>query len=323
MRNVIYKTSSKALNPQKNFLQYGFPFTLNPTKGCFFGCKYCFSYLALRKTPSEFFQNIEIKENIAQLLDKELGKLQDLPQHLKRVQINEACDPYNPIVFSRMEKTDKNVMKEILEVFERHWNHGNKWMLHILTKSHVIVKHLEILERMKHMVQIEMSFAHIDEKEIRNLEMFTPSINKRLQTIRIFSDKDIFVRVMAMPFFGDTDDLTKLKETTFASGAKAFKHKELNYFDRSEVISTSYDELLQGNLCIRSGKNDFYNEDFIIRSGEEISKGQTLEILLPTVISKNNWAVPSKLNERLSLQKSPIVDMGYSMLNKENWNCII
>jgi radical SAM superfamily enzyme YgiQ (UPF0313 family) len=39
-----------ALNAQANGIYpYGFPFTLNLTMGCFFGCKYCYSPITLRK----------------------------------------------------------------------------------------------------------------------------------------------------------------------------------------------------------------------------------------------------------------------------------
>jgi len=50
-------------------------------------------------------------------------------------------------------------MLGILDEFDTAWQAGNKWMLHILTKSHLILDHIEKLEAMKHMVQIEVSFA--------------------------------------------------------------------------------------------------------------------------------------------------------------------
>ena len=182
LKEHIYsnKKTTRALNPQREIGAQGFPFTLNPTIGCPYGCKYCFSRLSLWKSPKEFFQNIEVKEKLPEILDKELTKLAPLPQHLKRVQINEASDAYHPTVMKFMQQNGKDIMVEILEVFRKHWKNDNKWMLHILTKSHLIVRHLGLLKSMKHMIQVEISIASIDEKKIRQIEMFTPSIKRRL-----------------------------------------------------------------------------------------------------------------------------------------------
>ena len=119
---------------------------------------------------------------------------------------------------------------EILNIFHRHWDNDNRWMLHILTKSHLILNHLDKLKDMKHMVQVEISFSTPYENQLRSLELYTPSIKKRLDTIERLSNEGIFVRVMAMPFFGDRDDLLQLKLDTFNSGAKALKNKGLNYY---------------------------------------------------------------------------------------------
>ena len=110
-------------------------------------------------------------------------------------------------------------MLEILNIFQKHWDNGNKWMLHILTKSHLILKHLDKLKEMKEMVQVEISFSTPYENQLRSLEIYTPSIKKRLDTIEKLSNEGIFVRVMAMPFYGNSNDLDNLKQMTFDYGS--------------------------------------------------------------------------------------------------------
>ena len=90
-----------ALNAQtpSSIYPYGFPFTLNPTMGCSFSCKFCYSPLTYRKNfarsnRTHFFNESTIKLDIAESLNKDLSKLTSLPQHLKRVQINETSDYY-------------------------------------------------------------------------------------------------------------------------------------------------------------------------------------------------------------------------------------
>jgi len=225
--------TSKALNSQKQFDQYGFPFTLNPTVGCSFACKFCYSPIFVAKIPTgkrkQFFENIRVKMDIPSLLDKELTKLSHLSQHLKRVQINETSDYYLPIVLSTLAKQNRDIMLEILEVFQKHDAAGNHWMLHILTKSNLILNHLNILTSMKHMVQIEISFTSPDENVRKKFEFFTIPTDERLKVVETLAKKGLFVRIMAMPFYGDANDMLQLKDTTFNYGALAFKNKGLNY----------------------------------------------------------------------------------------------
>lgn len=58
---------------------YGFPFTLNPTLGCFFGCKYCYSPISLRKLiygkRDSFFEEVTVRLGVPEQLEKELKKI--------------------------------------------------------------------------------------------------------------------------------------------------------------------------------------------------------------------------------------------------------
>lgn len=321
--------TNKALNSQKIIGQYGFPFTLNPVIGCPYACKYCFSRMSLWKSPREFFENVEIKVNLPEILDKELTKLTPLPQHLKRVQINETCDVYHPTVLKYMQKNNCDIMLQILEVFQKHWSHGNKWMLHILTKSHMIIEHIEKLKEMKDQIQVEISIAACTEQQIRTVEMFTPSIQKRLKIIEQLSQAGIFIRVMAMPFFGDNKELKILKDLAFSSGAIAFKHKNLNYFNWEDIINTTYDDLLNEKLRRTGTKKDSYNPDYIIKSGECFLQNGSyhyVEVDMPKEKLRGeklqDWSVVSKMCDRLELHKVPIIDCGYNLVNEIDWSYI-
>ena len=147
----IRESASKAFNPQRTFDQYGFPFTCNPTIGCHFGCKYCYSPIFVKKQKEnkrrDFFEQVILRKKIPALLEKELGNYRILPQHLKRVQINETNDYYLPRIINSLQNSDEDIMYQILDIFHRHWKDGNKWMLHILTKSPLIKYHSGQIER--------------------------------------------------------------------------------------------------------------------------------------------------------------------------------
>ena len=321
--------ASSALSVQTSGIYpYGFPFTVNPTMGCFFCCKFCYSPISLCKIiqgkRAGFFEEVTVRLGVPEQLDKELTKYSKLPQHLKRVQINEHSDYYLPQLFTDIRKQPKlDILLEILKIFQKHWNNGNKWMLHILTKSHLILKHLKKLKEMKEMVQVEISFSTGDENKLRSLEIYTPSISKRLDTIEKLSSEGIFVRVMAMPFYGNTNDLNNLKQMAFARGAVALKNKGLNYFNWQNVVQLSEADLINGNRVRTGGMhNTPINVALNIKSGEPYlisGNTQPVQVLMP---NHKSWNALRKLDERLSSVQLDMIDCGYSQLNKVDWGYI-
>jgi DNA repair photolyase len=329
--NITFSTiSSKALNVQKQFDQYGFPFTLNPTVGCSLACKYCYSPIFVAKVENQkrkqFFENIRVKLDQPTRLDKELTKLSVLPQHLKRVQINETSEYYLPKVIKEQKKINRDLMLEILEVFEKQAKNGNKWMLHILTKSNLILQHIDKLKDLKHMVQVEVSFATGDESIRRQIEFYTIPIDKRLKVVEELSNNDIFVRIMAMPFYGDDNKMLDLKNRAFNVGAKAFKNKGLNYYDWTQLKSLTYDDLINDKIERVAGRPDYKNLNLMINSGEKIKNGTTVKVLMPIPKQSNNkmmdWSAISKMNDRLVMTDMNEINCGYNMISKINWDYI-
>lgn len=324
----ICKTiSSKALNPQNGISVYGLPFTLNPATGCPFACKYCFSPLVLREKRADFYNKVEIKVNMPEILDRELEKLTILPQHLKRVQVNETNDIYHPLVLHGMQKKFKrDIMMEILEVFQKHWENGNHWMLHILTKSHLITEHIEKLKEMRHMVQAEISLSGMDEGLIRKTEMFTPSAKKRIKTIERLAAEGIFVRVMAMPCFEEKESgILDFRSVVLQAGAKAFKHKKLNYFSPEDVINISYEDLLLDKLPVTGRRKDEAFQGVLLKSGEHVLKNGKVDlasVLMPSG-DGSNWTAKGMMNKRLTFQMQPVRNSGYRDINEINWNYLI
>lgn len=325
--SVIENTKTiHALNPQKKIGVFDFPFTANLCIGCAYACKYCFIPIVLHRQPSCLFPTVEVKVKMPTLFQQELQKLASIPQHLKRIQINESSDPYNPFVMHFMEHSlPVNPLIQLYETMKNEWANGNKWILHILTKSNLITRHIPFLEQIKEMVQIEMSFCSSDESISRSMEPFTPTIKKRLDAIEQLAKKDLFVRVMAMPFYDDHADTEAFRTTTLNYGALAFKHKQLNYYDWQTLSQTSVDDLLNDRLKRSTGKNNQYFADLLLRSGEPIlTPGKTNEVivLMPELQITQSWAVPSRINQRLTQQTIQLVDMGYSKINTVDWKYI-
>ena len=334
-RTISFKEStSYGLNAQSKLGQYDFPFTLNPTKGCFFGCKYCYSATMFpgpkEEKKNSFFNHIEISLDKADLLKEELPKYMNLPQHLKRVQINETSDYYLSQVLKEIDDKKKpDVMLEILNVFKQEWDKGNKWMLHILTKSPLILRHIDKLKEMKEMVQVEISFATEDETTSRELEFFTPTIKKRLDLVESLSKEGIFVRIMAMPFYGDAKSLDALKGEAFKRGAKAFKNKGLNYYKWEDLKNvTDYEVFIKSNIPDNEGRKDIKDETRIIKSGETVKINGDIQkktVLMPKddFADSKKWAAATKIETRIEGSPMEVIDCGYRDCNNVDWGYII
>jgi hypothetical protein len=177
---------------------------------------------------------------------------------------------------------------------------------------------------MKEMVQVEISFSTGDENKLRRLEIYTPSISKRLDTIEKLSSEGIFVRVMAMPFYGNTNDLNNLKQMAFARGAVALKNKGLNYFYWQNVVQLSEADLINGNRVRTGGMhNTPINVALNIKSGEPYlisGNTQPVQVLMP---NHKSWNALRKLDERLSSVQLDMIDCGYSQLNQVDWGYIV
>src|ERR1051325_8588009 len=112
----------------------GMPFhwTINPYRGCEFGCKYCYARYThefMEMAPEEFEDKIFAKAGSAHLLRQELRRVG--PK--EHIAIGTATDPYQPAE-RRFERT-----RAILEVFAS--ERGR--YLGIVTKSDLVIRGLD------------------------------------------------------------------------------------------------------------------------------------------------------------------------------------
>jgi len=324
---TAHNTPGIALTPQKNIDMFNFPFTLNMNIGCLYACKYCYLQQFLFSKHAVFGEETKVKLWLPEKLDIELGKYRELPQHLKRVQINPATEGLHPKVIKYVqEHYNRDIMTEMLEVFRRHWDAGNHWMVHLVTKSNSITNYIDLLTELKRMVQVEITIITADEKLSRQVEPFAPSVRARLRAVEKLAKAGIFVRIMAMPFMTREDktneeqvhqDLITLKDLTFNHGAVAFKNKGLNYFEEDDVLG--------GQARHVKAQENKYFEDLIIKSGEPLLKKnrepQTKLVLMPRIENKANWATQN-WRDRLENRSETLVDFGYAQLNAIKWGNI-
>jgi DNA repair photolyase len=301
---IFHDKPGKALTPQKKIDQHNLPFTLNSTIGCLFGCAYCYLQGFPFNLHTDFGKEVKVKTWISERLDFELDKYRNLPQYLKRVQVSVASEGYLPDVMIKTKRElNRDIMAEILETFKRHWEEGNCWMVHLITKSHMVLKHLNIVQNMRNQVQLELTITTLNEERKKILEKYAPSVKRRLDIIRKFSDAGIFVRIMCMPLLGTREEAEELRQICFDNGARAFKHKGVNYFDENA--------LLAGEVVSEGGREDEVFEDLLVKSGEPVIENG--EPMIMTV------QMPTPKWNEFEYRDMVIKDTGYTEMNDIDW----
>ena len=303
------RTNGSALTRTKKPIQTTqFPFTLNANIGCLYKCSYCYLQSPPFSFQTDFGNEVRIKTDLPRKLDEELFKHSQLPAYIKRVQINEATEGYLPqTIQAAKEHLGRDLMAEILLTFRKHWRLGNRWMLHLVTKSHLILNHIELIEEMRDQLQIELTLTTLDETLARKVEGDAPSVSKRLEVLDRFAKRNVFVRIMCMPFLGNENEAETIKGTLLNRGAKAFKQKGLNYFDR--------ELLLKGKTARVKGRLDEKFQDLIYKSGEVVldDNGEPKSQIL--LLPNDKW-------DSFTQQSIQRIDSGYKEMNSYVWGYV-
>jgi len=194
-----------------------FRWTINPYRGCEFGCKYCYARYThefMEMAPEEFEDKIYAKTAGAQLLRQELGRT----DRRDWIAVGTATDPYQPAE-RRFGRT-----RAILEVFAR--ERGRH--LSLTTKSDLVARDVDLLREIAraNVLAVNLTITTLDEKLARALEPRAPRPELRLQAVRRLSAAGICVGVFpnpVMPGLTDSDTaLDRLARTAREAGAMVF-----------------------------------------------------------------------------------------------------
>jgi DNA repair photolyase len=172
---------------------------VNPYQGCQFGCIYCDSRSEKYRLPSDFENDIVVKKQPAEMLDRRLTRARRLLPDV--VAMSGASDPYHHAE-ARYESTRK-----CLEVLERH-----AYPAHILTKSRLVLRDLDILEGIgrNSWCTVSVTITTADAKVARFLEKRSPSPQARFKVVETIKEKSAHVQagvllMPVIPFLCDSD----------------------------------------------------------------------------------------------------------------------
>ena len=215
--NVEYFTlpAKSLLNRCVSRRQMPFTWTINPYRGCEFGCRYCYArytheFMEMRDG-MEFEQKIYVKQHAAELLRQELRKVKP---H-ESIALGTATDPYQPA------ERRYEVTRGILEEFARH----RGYELGIVSKSNLMIRDLELLKEVAraNKLSVHITITTLDADLARILEPRAPRPDLRLNAVRTLAEAGLRVGISCSPVVpGVTDapaDLEALIRAAAESGA--------------------------------------------------------------------------------------------------------
>jgi DNA repair photolyase len=199
--------------------QRGLPFTwtINPYRGCEFGCQYCYArytheFMELRDG-KEFEQKIYVKQDAADLLRRDLRRVKTG----EAISLGTATDPYQPAE-KRYETT-----RGILEEFARH----RGFELGIVTKSNLIVRDIDLLREVarNNKLSVHITVTTLNVELARILEPRAPRPDLRIDAVRELCEAGIDVGVSCSPVLpGITDSPADLEAVVQAAAAAGARH---------------------------------------------------------------------------------------------------
>jgi DNA repair photolyase len=282
VRSILNKSVSKR--------QLSLAYSINPYRGCEFGCKYCYArytheFMAPKtaanggeatddsastainfRDPVSFERMIFLKQNAAWLLEQELKRIDPALE----IALGTATDPYQPI-----ERTAR-ITRSLLEVFSR--NSG--YRLGIVTKSRLIERDIDLLVEIarRNTLVVHVTITTPDAKLARLLEPRAPRPELRFQAVKRLREAGIVAGVFGSPLLpGITDNqeaLDGLARRASAVGASFFAAHPLFLKPCSRPTYLSFVRehfpSLQADYAKRFGNADFASRSYSAELAEMV-----------------------------------------------------
>jgi len=198
-----------------------FRWTINPYRGCEFGCKYCYArytheFMEMRDG-MDFEQKIYVKQHAADLLRQELRKV----KRGEDIALGTATDPYQPI------EKKLEITRSILQEFARH----SGLEIGIVTKSAMVARDIDVLQEIskRNQLGVNITITTTDADLARILEPRAPRPDLRLEGLKKLREAGIRAGVICAPVLpGITDSPRQLEDVVSKAAAANACHIHCN-----------------------------------------------------------------------------------------------
>lgn len=175
-----------------------FDWTLNPYRGCWYGCHYCYARYThefLELDPVDGFEStIFVKAIVQPALERELRKV----HRGQWLAIGTATDPYQPI--ERRLRVTRAVLACMVRL--------QGMRISLATKSDLVLRDLDLLQelRRRNRLMVHVTLTTVDPTLAREWEPRAPSPERRLKTVEQLTRADIGTGVLCHPVMPGLND---------------------------------------------------------------------------------------------------------------------
>ncbi len=282
VRSVLNRSVSKR--------RLSMAYSINPYRGCEFGCRYCYArytheFLAPAgdesvpeaaheggsdrrcgppidlRAPEAFERRIFLKQNAPWLLEQELRRVRPGEE----IALGTATDPYQPA-----ERWAK-ITRGILEVFARQAGHR----LGIVTKSRLIERDADLLVEIarRNTLVVHLTITTPDVELARKLEPRAPRPDLRFEAVKRLREAGVTTGVLCSPLLpgiNDTEDaLDEVARRAAAAGASFFAAEPLflKACSRPTYLSFVREHFpaLEAEYTAQFGRADFVSMEYRTR----------------------------------------------------------
>ena len=239
-------------------------YSLNLYRGCTHDCTYCDGRSENYYVEGDYGKDIVVKTNAIEILRKELA-----PNKRKRPLKRSFMIPGGGVgdCYEPMEKKYQ-LTRKTLELF-----HEFEFPVHILTKSTLVRRDLDIIKKINNQNKaiVSFSFSSINESISKLFEPNASSPRNRLETITFFKDHGIscgFYLMPVIPFITDTPEM--IEESIY------------------HAVNAGADFIIFGGMTLKDGRQ---KEHFMKAVLENYPQ---LELEYENIYKGNKWGIASK-----------------------------
>jgi DNA repair photolyase len=212
-RSVEYlQLPSRSLFNRCNSPRVPFRWTINPYRGCEFGCRYCYArytheFMELRD-PEDFENRIFAKAWNRDGFHEDLARI----PLSEPIALGTATDPYQPA--ERRFGITRSILTEFTAEVGRR--------LYLTTKSDLVTRDLDLLTCIaeRNNLVVNFSITTLDAGLARRLEPRAPRPDLRLGALEALSSRGIRTGVLCCPVLPFINDSSENLEAVFAAAAR-------------------------------------------------------------------------------------------------------
>lgn len=209
----IYEERAKSIVASNKSPDLGFTHSINPYRGCFHGCAYCYArpshqYLDFG-AGSDFERKLVVKVNAPELLEQTFIK----PSWKGELLVFSGnTDCYQPL------EASYRLTRRCLEVCARYRN-----PVTVITKGALVRRDLDVLKQLAAVTHLHVIFsaAFIDDADSKLIEPNAPRPSTRFRAMKELADAGISVGLSVSPMIPglNDSDMPKLVERAAECGA--------------------------------------------------------------------------------------------------------